>query len=66
MSLLVLLLSIVIWGIIFWILWWALGAINPPEPWHKVATVILVLATVIVLIGLLTGQIEPFPILHLK
>ena len=61
-SLFGLLLSIVIWGVIFYILWWALGAINPPEPFRKVATVILVVAAVIVTIGLLTGSIAPFPI----
>lgn len=44
---------LVVAGIIVWLLWWALGVINPPEPFKKVATVIIVLATVIVLINIL-------------
>lgn len=60
MTLLALLVSIVIWGLIFYICWWALGMIGLPEPFNKIATVILVLATVIVLIGLLQGSIAPF------
>ena len=58
-----LLFSLVIWGIIFYVLWWGLGKIALPEPFSKVATVILVLATIIVLIGLLTGSVAPFPFL---
>lgn len=60
MVLLTILLSLVIWGLIFFILWWGLGKIALPEPFNKVAVVILVIATIIVLIGILTGQIPPF------
>ncbi len=63
MSILSLLFTLVIYGIIFYVLWWALGKIALPEPFNKIATVILVLATVIVLIGILTGSIHPFPFL---
>lgn len=55
-----LLLTLVIWGIIFYVLWWGLGRIGLPEPFNKIAVVILVLATVYVLIGILTGSITPF------
>lgn len=55
-----LLLTIVIWGLTFWLLLWALGAANLPEPFKKVATVILVVATVIVILGILTGSVAPF------
>ncbi len=55
-----LLLSIVIWGLIFWLLWWGLGQVSLPEPFAKVATVVLVIAAIVVVIGLLTGQIAPF------
>lgn len=61
-SLLALLLTAVIWGVIFYILWWGLGKINIAEPFKTVATVILVVAAVIVAIGLLTGSIGTFPI----
>lgn len=63
MMIISLLLSIVLWGIIFYILFWGLGKIALPEPFAKVATVILVLAAVVVVIGLLTGSITPFPVL---
>ncbi len=66
MELLNLLVTIVIWGVIFFVAWWGLAKIAPPEPWNKVATVILVLATVIILIGLLTGSIAPFHFLNIR
>ena len=63
MGIISLLLSLVIWGIIFWVLWWGLGKIGLAEPFNKVAVVILVIASIVVLIGLLTGQIAAFPFL---
>ena len=63
MVLITLLISLVIWGLIFWLLWWGLGAVGIPEPFHKVAVVILVVAAIIVIIGLLTGSIASFPFL---
>jgi hypothetical protein len=60
LTIIALLLSLVIWGIIFWLLWWLLGVIALPEPFAKVAIVILALAAVSVIIGLLTGNITPF------
>ncbi len=62
MSLLALFLTVVIWGLIFYILWWGLGKAELPEPWNKVAIVLLVLATVVILIGIFSGTITPFPI----
>lgn len=47
--------TLVIWGVIMWVLWWGLNKISPPEPWRKVGTVILVLITVVVLINILLG-----------
>jgi hypothetical protein len=60
MSILATLISLVIWGLIFYVLYWGLSKIALPEPFGKVATVILVLAAVIVVIGILTGGIAPF------
>jgi len=34
-----------------------------PEPFNKVATVILVVAAVVIVISLLTGAMQPFPII---
>ncbi len=56
-GLLSLLVTLVIVGLIFWLLWYFLGVVGLPEPFAKVATVILALAAVIYLIGILTGQV---------
>lgn len=66
MMFLTLLLSVVVWGLIFWLLWWLLAQIALPEPFNKVATIILAVAAVIVIIGLITGQVPPFPFLLIK
>lgn len=50
-----LLVYVVVWGLIFYVLWWALGKLGLPEPFAKIATVILVLFIVIVLLNLLLG-----------
>lgn len=57
------LLSLVVWGIILYVLWWALGMIGLPEPFQKIATVILVVISVFVILGILTGSVHTFPFL---
>jgi len=57
MDLVGLLVTVVILGIIFYVLWWGLGQIALPEPFGKVAIAIFVLIVVIVLLGLLTGYV---------
>lgn len=57
--------SVLVWvvvvGIIFWLLWWLLGYVGLPEPFNKVARVILALAAVLMLINaLLTLVDKPF------
>lgn len=47
------LVKIVIVGLIFWLLWWFLRQTGLPEPFNKVALVILALAAVVFLIDLL-------------
>ncbi len=56
-GLLSLLVTVVIVGLIFFLLYWFLGQVALPEPFNKVALVILALAVVIFLIGILTGQV---------
>ena len=56
-GLLSLLVTIVIVGLIFWLIWWFLGQVGLPEPFGKVASVILALAAIIFLIGILTGGV---------
>lgn len=48
---------LVVWGVIMGVLWWGLAKIAPGEPWNKVATVILVLITVVVLVNILLSLI---------
>lgn len=55
MSLIDILVYLVIWGLVLYVLWWAIGALGLPEPFNKVARVVLVLVTVIVLLNLLIG-----------
>ena len=50
-----LLITLVIAGLIFWLLWWFVGYIGLPEPFNKVARVIIALVAVVFLINLLMG-----------
>lgn len=50
-----LLLQVVIVGVIVWVLFWGLGKIGLPEPFNKIATVLIViLACVFVINALLS------------
>ena len=44
---------ILIAGLVFWLLFWALDYIGIPEPFNKIARVILVILAVLVAIGIL-------------
>ncbi len=66
MDIITILLTLVVWGFIFWLLWWAKGQLALGEPFDKTITVVLVIATVVVLIGVLTGALPAFPWLHLR
>lgn len=52
-----LIVTIVIVGLIFWLVWWFLAQVGLPEPFNKVATVLLALAAIVFLIGILTGSV---------
>jgi hypothetical protein len=43
----------VVAGLIFWLLYWLVSYVNPPEPFKKIATVILAILAVLVIIGIL-------------
>lgn len=49
------LIYLVIWGLVLYVLWWGIGKVGLPEPFAKIATVVLVLITVVVLLNLLLG-----------
>lgn len=55
------LIVLVVFGLIFWLLWWFVGYVGLPEPFHKVATVLLALGAVVVLINVLLSIVgRPF------
>lgn len=54
-SLLSAVLWLVIWGIVFWIAYWALGKIALPEPFAKIASVLLILGAAFMCINVLLG-----------
>ena len=47
-----LIIYLVVAGMIFWLLWWLVNYIGPPEPFRKIANVILAVLAVLVVIGL--------------
>ena len=57
MDIVSLLVYLVVWGLVLYVLWWAIGKIGLPEPFGKIAMVVLVLLTVAVLLNL----VYPFP-----
>lgn len=59
-ALISLLATVVLLGIICYILWWAVEKIGLPEPFNKVAQAIIVLIVVIYLLALLTGNAPVF------
>lgn len=54
-TLLTLLVTLVIAGLIFWLIWWFIDYVGIPEPFNKVARVIVGLAALVFLIDLLMG-----------
>ena len=48
-----LLIEIIIAGLIFYLLWWFIGYVGIPEPFNKVARVVIALVALIYLINLL-------------
>ena len=47
------LVQLVVAGLIIWLLYWFIERVGLPEPFHKVAVVLLALATVVLLINVL-------------
>jgi hypothetical protein len=54
-GLLGLIIYLVVAGLICWLLWWLIDFIGIPEPFHKVAKVIVAVVAVIVIINVLLG-----------
>jgi hypothetical protein len=62
------LINVLVWlivvGLIFWLLWWFIGYIGLPQPFDKVARVLIGLVAFLILIYLLLGILGPMPRLH--
>lgn len=54
-SLLSLLVTLVLGGLVFWLCWWFVGYIGLPEPFNKVARVVIGLFALIFLLNLVMG-----------
>lgn len=59
-----LLIWLVVMGLIFWLIWWFLGVVGLPEPFNKVARVIVGLIAFLILLYLLLGMLGPLPTLR--
>lgn len=62
MSIISLIVTLVILGLIYWLVLWFLRTAAVPEPFNKVATVLLALVIVLYLIGVLLGRAPAFPV----
>lgn len=63
--LLQLVIYLLIVGGVFWLLWWLIGYVNPPEPINKVLRIIIAVIAVLFLANLLLGMIGA-PIVRLR
>lgn len=54
--------TLIIAGLIFWLLWWLVDYCKIPEPFNKVARIILAVLAVLVCIGLLLSLQSGQPI----
>jgi hypothetical protein len=48
---------LVVAGLIFWLLWWLVNYIAPPEPFRKVANVVLAILGVLVVCSILLSLV---------
>jgi hypothetical protein len=44
---------LVVAGLVFWLLWWLVNYIAPPEPFRKIANVVLAILGVLVICSIL-------------
>ncbi len=57
-------LYLIVGGLIFWLLDWLLGYVGVPEPFHKIARVVLAVAAVLFVISVLLWLIG-FPLIRM-
>jgi hypothetical protein len=61
-ALVTVLVYLVVAGLIFWLLWWLISYVGLPQPFDKVARVVLAVAAVLVVIGVLLSLVSPQPL----
>jgi len=49
---------LIVAGLVFWLLWWLVGYVGLPEPFRKIANVVLAVAAVLVIIGILLSLVS--------
>jgi predicted PurR-regulated permease PerM len=55
-------LTLIVAGLVFWLLWWLVDYCGLPEPFNKIAHVILAVLAVAVLIGILLSIVGGQPV----
>ena len=58
MDLISLLVTVIVLGLVFYLLYWLVGQVPMPEPFKVVATVLLALVAVIILLSILFGGVN--------
>lgn len=58
-QLLTIVVYIVIVGLILWAVWWFIGMVGLPEPFNKVARVLVALVALLIVAYLLLGLLPP-------
>jgi hypothetical protein len=53
---------LIVAAMIFWLLWFLINYIAPPEPFRKIANVVLMVLAVLVVIGILLSLVNGQPI----
>ena len=48
---------LIVVGLIFWLLYWLIGVVNPPEPFKKIAICVLAIVAVLILIAVLLSLV---------
>lgn len=53
---------LIVIGLIFWLLWWLINYVGLPEPFRKIANVIMAILAVLAIIGVLLSVVGGAPV----
>ena len=54
-SLMHILIQVIVIGLVCWLLWWLIGYVGLPEPFNKIARVLIAVVAVLFLVNLVLG-----------